>query len=206
MRIRSLLLLLTACTLLLSLSTRFGSTARAAAALPHSHHAMNTLGSSNAVKDDGAGAVTTSRIAVNAMPLAVDGGKTPDMVPDRIAYYHFIMATAIPANALPAHVARRDLLLDPVGFSKDDRDSFITALSGVREQLERIAQHRTAWVTDTPTARAALEALKGEEDQILDNTRLRLQNSFSSDGQNRLDAHVRRHVKRLIKIYGQVRP
>jgi hypothetical protein len=138
--------------------------------------------------------------------MVVDGSKTPENVSDRLAYYHFIMATAIPTNASPEQISRREALLNPVGFSKDDHDSFVAALTQVRDDLDQVTQDRKQYSTDTVTSRAALATLKQHEDQILENARIRLQTAFSSEGVTRLNAHLRDNVKRNIKIYGALLP
>jgi hypothetical protein len=138
----------------------------------------------------------------SALPTLVDGSLTPEAIPDRLAYYHFIMATAITCDAAAKEVDRRESLLREVGFSKRDHDSFIESLQDVRDRLDQVTIARKQWGVDTTPARAALAMLKQQEKKILDGARSKIQMALTGEGLDRLDTHIREHVKRNIKIYG----
>jgi hypothetical protein len=57
---------------------------------------------------------------------------------------------------------------------------------------------------DSPQSQAALAALKIQRDAIIQGAVTRLRGSLSPEGANRVDAFVMSHVKRNIKIYGDL--
>jgi hypothetical protein len=203
MRIRHCLLLLTLSLPLMALSTEWAKTPSAGTALDHgghSAHASVTRRAANTAKPSG---TSTGQIVTASLPVAVDGAQRPDLIPDSVAYYHFIMAAAVPSNPSTAHVSRRERILAHVGLSQGDHDAFLNALTNVREELDRIEADRKQWSFDTPSSRAALTVLKHQQTQVLDGARTRIQNALTSDGMTRLDSHVQQQVKRSIVIYGE---
>jgi len=125
------------------------------------------------------------------LPMAVDGAQTPDVIPDDLAYRHFIMAAAENQNASVEEISRRDALLSRVGLSKEDHDYFIIALTNLREQLDEIDRARTELATGSSTSESALDQLRLQQNQILDDARIRLLNSLSLEGATRLGMHIR---------------
>jgi hypothetical protein len=141
--------------------------------------------------------VGTPRTRPAALPIIVDGGTTPEAIPDELAYHHFIMAIAIPDNPSLVEVSRRNGLLDAVGLSKSDNASLIGALAHVREGLNTVSAMRAQSPIDPA-------ALKLKEDGIILTARERIWASVTADGFERLTNHIRGHVKTRIKIYGDV--
>lgn len=78
----------------------------------------------------------------------MDGSKNPELIPDDLAYRHFLMFVAEHANATAEEVRRRDSRLAPLHFSKQDHDFFISALAGVREKLDGIEVSRSKLAND----------------------------------------------------------
>jgi hypothetical protein len=134
-----------------------------------------------------------------SIPLVVDGANTPESVPDDIAYYHFIMATAATANPSTEEVARRARELDRVGLSNEDSAALVAALAGVREGLNEIdvARHVTGSVETEPK----LRSLKERETALLEDARTRLLSTLSARGLARVESYVQEEVKRHIRIY-----
>ncbi len=84
-----------------------------------------------------------------------------------------------------------------------DYDSFVSAVSGLRGQLDAIYQEREGTRMDAPDALSRLDALKNRHNQLLDQVRERLRTSLSFEGFVLLDSYVRDQVKRGIVIYGE---
>jgi hypothetical protein len=148
-----------------------------------------------------------SQRLVRGVPLLIsaDGEKTPELIPDRLAYKHFILITAKRINASAEQVDRRESILRNVGFSKADHDLFISALIGVREELDQIAaERRQVPNDDTPAAFASLTVLKQREDAVFNTATVTLETVFSPEGNTRLTAYIREHVKRHIVVYGDL--
>jgi hypothetical protein len=134
----------------------------------------------------------------------VDGSQTPELVPDEVAYRHFVMAAAAPDVPTPDEIARRAGYLARLGLAADDRNKAITALASVRDGLETLKREQARLTGDSPQSQAALAALKIQRDAIIQGAVTRLRGSLSPEGANRVDAFVMSHVKRNIKIYGDL--
>lgn len=157
----------------------------------------------------GSAPLSTAKLPQGGFSLAIsiDGAKNPERISDRIAYNHFIMVTAKTANASAEQFDRRESLLRQVGLSKEDHESYVAALTNVREELDRIASERRQWPANgTASERAALTVLKQQEYDVLEDARLRLETALSPEGKTRLQRHIRGHVKRRIVVYGTPPP
>ena len=164
---------------------------------PHAAHGPQAPTSPNAASRP----QTVSNIAA-ALPIAVDGSKTPERIPDHIAYYHFITAVAKPAHASAPQLAKRNAWLARVGLSQYDQDQLDQALSNVSDALGSVARSRKGLSARSLAGAAALAKLKTREQDILEGARARLQGSLSWEGAARVDRHVQEHIKRHIVIYG----
>jgi hypothetical protein len=151
----------------------------------------------------GQGQVRTAETPGPGLRVAVNGAERPDLVPDSLAYYHFIMATALSQSPSPDELARRSRELDGVGLSRLDSDALITALSNVREQLDEVEVARQALSPGTQDSSSTSELLKAREVSIFENAIARIRNVLSEDGQRRLEYRIREFVKRNIVIYGE---
>jgi len=131
MRCKYLLPLLTA-TLLVAASRGLTLT-RPAANSMHRSHPLTSQPTSVA------GSVIRTKSAVLAGPnaahnptgsphlsVAVNGADTPESIPDDLAYYHFIKATAMLDDAPENDRQRRDALLTRAGLSGQDRPLSMT--------------------------------------------------------------------------------
>jgi hypothetical protein len=112
------------------------------------------------------------------------------------------MAIAEHRNPSVEEFRRRDSRLLPIHLSKQDSDSLVLALTGVREELEAIDQARVKVNKGSTTLDSLLLALKDQEDSVLAGARERLRSSFTTDGATRFDTYIRESVKRCIVIYG----
>jgi len=139
---------------------------------------------------------------IEALPVAVDGAKNPERIPDAMAYRHFLRAIAIHVKPSQDELARQDMLIGRIGLSAGDRDALKSAMESVREQLDAINEERQRVSSGTQPTPWSMAALRVQEQSLLDNSRVLVANSLSVDGAGRLDAHVQQHVKRSIVIYG----
>ena len=135
----------------------------------------------------------------------IDGELTPSLIPDEVAYRHFILAAAPYGEATPEQAARVHSYLDRLGLEDADRAHVAESLASVRFELSAIAANGSDATDDASRAAAAL-ANKLRKDVVLSDARARLQSTLSADGVAKLDAFVQRHVKLHIKIYGSPEP
>lgn len=138
------------------------------------------------------------------LPIAVDGAKAPELIPDKLAYYHFMIASAVPANSSADQLARRERVLNKAGLSKADRTAFELALGGLQDDLDRINASRSKLSPAAANLNAILKALKYEEAGALDAALSRVGTSLSSEGVALLDSHIQHYVKKHIVVYGEV--
>jgi hypothetical protein len=143
-----------------------------------------------------------SRTGSSALPLTVDGAKTPELVPDSVAYRHFVMALAEREDAAESRLERRNARLNELGLSTKDRASLLTALRTVRERLDRIAEDRKS--IGSSGSSPAMAALRLEHDEVVGGAVDRIKTFLSQLGRARVETYLREHVKRNIVIYGAV--
>jgi hypothetical protein len=122
------------------------------------------------------------------------------LIPDDLAYRHFLMAVAEHTNASGEEIRRRESRLLPLRFSKQDHDFFISALETVREKLDEIDSDRST--LNNAASESALETLKRQEDSALTGAAERVRSALTPAGLASLDEYIRETVKRQIVIYG----
>jgi hypothetical protein len=147
---------------------------------------------------------TTTQARHDTLPLTVDGSKTPELIPDHVAYGHFIAAVATPAAASSDVVARREGYLARVKLSDRDKAGLLSSLRNVREQLDDIQQRRRQGSRERPLTPAALRALKSEENETVRQVRSRIRSSMTPDGRATVENFLNNHVKRRTRIYGTI--
>jgi hypothetical protein len=135
------------------------------------------------------------------LSTVIDGRTNPELIPDELAYEHFILAISERQAASELEVRRREAFLRPLGLSSEDRNHVIFALTGVREALDAVEAKRQSLSagTDPDVSRRLIE-LKAERNTILKDARNRLH--LSSDGKARFDNYVKKEVKRRIVVLG----
>jgi len=135
------------------------------------------------------------------LSVIVDGAATPNLIPDALAYQHFL--TAIAAHPFPSteEQARQSAQLSALGLSPADRQALIANLAPFRAQLDNIQSARAA-VGSGPSAPTQLMNLRSQESTLAATTLQKIQGSLTADGMSLLDQYVRTHVKAHIKIYG----
>ncbi len=139
---------------------------------------------------------------VHELPVLVDGSKTPDQIPDDLAYHHFILSVAEHQKPAQIELTRRETRLRSVGLSAEDHARAISALAGLREKLDAIESARAENATALDSAVA--NALRAQEDAAIAGVRAAL-SRMSPDGQSKLHDYMTTHVKRCIRIYGGTR-
>lgn len=69
------------------------------------------------------------------LSVVVDGARTPDLIPDDLAYRHFILSIAERRNPSQAESRRREIRLKEIRLPGPDQDLLIAAVQGLREEL-----------------------------------------------------------------------
>jgi hypothetical protein len=133
----------------------------------------------------------------NQLPVLVDGSKTPDKIPDNLAYQHFFAAVAAHPSPSAQELARQNAQLLPLNLSTADRQNLVQALAVFRTGLDPIG----AALRSQPTP-AQAASLRQQKDELLANARTALSSSLTADGLGKLDEYVKTRVKKHIIIYG----
>jgi hypothetical protein len=131
----------------------------------------------------------------------VDGAQTPELVPDSLAYRHFVQAMAISFSPTSTELARQMSVFKQLALSSDDRQQFETIMNTVRYDLDDIAEERSLPATGNAVSAGALQA---RERRLLDDARSQLQNTLDTDDWARVERYVLEEVKRGVKIFGAV--
>lgn len=144
----------------------------------------------------------------HSMQLAVivDGSKTPDRIPDELAYQHFFLAISDPGQSSANAVSRQKAWLSRLELSAADELNLATIVNQLRKELDSIELSVNQVAAD-PNRSAAqknqvLGAVKQQRQTAVAATVSRLRATMSAQGWSITDAHVRNHVKRNIVIYG----
>jgi hypothetical protein len=138
------------------------------------------------------------------LPILVDGSKTPDQIPDALAYQHYFTAIAAHPSPSAQEQARQAAQLLVLHLSPADQQVLIASLAPFRTQLDQI---EAGWVqlAGAPTnanAAAQFTALRAQQSALAAATLANLRQSLTSDGASSLDQYVKTHVKAHIVIYG----
>jgi hypothetical protein len=147
-------------------------------------------------------AVSDNGAAGAPVVLTVDGQLTPELVPDDLAYRHFLSVTAVGSRSSAADLRRRDAILEHLGLSGADRRAYIDATLTVSDALQRLDRQMEASHQDV----SAVDALKEQKRQVLDDAARRVNTSLSAGGAATLRSHINERVKRHIRIYRQAIP
>lgn len=127
----------------------------------------------------------------------IDGAENPEMIPDDVAYRHFIRATASSATSMD--VERRTVFLREAGLSPSDTQAYSLALGNVANELKSVEERRKA--AGTAQSSASLANFKQLEDQAIVAARTRVEGALSAEGRAKLATHLRQNIKRRIKMF-----
>jgi hypothetical protein len=153
----------------------------------HAHHPQYA-------QDSGALAATMrDRQKIAQLAPYLDGAKNPELIPDSVAYGHFIRATA--SATTPADVSRRKVFLDRAGLSVPEQTVYVNALGTAGEALEEVKRQRRAKGPMTPGAVQKLEM------EAVSNAEARIRAALPPTARAKLDAHINSYIKRRIKMY-----
>ena len=116
-------------------------------------------------------------------PGWVDGSKTPNLIPDRIAYRLVFMSLMLPASPDQTAINRQETRLKQIGFSATDE-------TVLKQTLTMFA-----------SSYSTLKQTNGEAAQtwaLVQATRSSLQTQLSADGNSKFSAYVALEKQRMI--------
>lgn len=136
--------------------------------------------------------------AINTLPVAIDGAKTPDKISDQLAYRHFIAAVALSPMASVDEIDRRNDFLSLTDLLPDDISRFVTKIGHVKDQLDTFERTRRSEVVSLET----LAQVNGQQASLLDEVTADVLQSLTEDGRTKFERFIRERVKRRIVVYG----
>ena len=139
-------------------------------------------------------------VSVKSLSISVDGRKSPEQIPDRLAYRHFVAAVVVRAGATLSEIHRRDALLSQIGLSSADYERFVTATRFVRDDLDNIENERKL-ARNKGQAAIVATALRLRRDAILENAVDNMLASLEPVGRTAFYTFIQVHVKPRIVIY-----
>jgi hypothetical protein len=131
------------------------------------------------------------------LPVLVDGSKTPEKIPDNLAYEHYFTALSVPQSPTAVDLDRQAAQLKALQLSAADRQALVNSMVAFRTQLDQIANA----ALPANTADQVL-ALRTQKTTLVTTTVNNVRQMLSSDGANRLDQYIKTHVKARIVILG----
>ncbi|MGO9093988.1 MAG: hypothetical protein ACLQGV_02100 [Bryobacteraceae bacterium] len=142
--------------------------------------------------------------ATAQLPVLVDGSKTPDQIPDALAYQHYFMAVAAHPSPSAQEQSRQDAQLLPLQLSAADQQALILRLASFRTQLDQLENNlaNSANATPAPSTPSQLASPNAQQAALATAALAGLRQSLTPDGASRLDQYVQTRVKAHIVIYG----
>lgn len=101
------------------------------------------------------------------LTVLADGKNSPELIPDDLAYRHFVMALSAPQIPSSDESRRRESLLRPLNLTSGDHDALIGALAGVKENLDAMNKTRDTLTSRDAAAASKLLALRDQERALL---------------------------------------
>lgn len=125
----------------------------------------------------------------------IDGSKTPEKIPDEVAWLMLFQTVADGPNA-PAFAVRAALLRQS-GLADSDIQLVVSAAT---DAMSRIAAMEASVPKASMGSDAATQALRSQRDAILHDAIDGLSKRLSPDAANKFTRHVNDHVKRRTHI------
>jgi hypothetical protein len=135
---------------------------------------------------------------ITTLVVIVDGSKNPELIPDALAWRHFLTAIATHEQPTAQEQLRQQAQFAPLALATADAQQISGLLGKMMTQLEAIEEARE----NSDGANSTLAALKAQEDAVIASTIAAVRAAVSSDGLSHLSGYIGKTVKGNIKIYG----
>lgn len=126
------------------------------------------------------------------------------MVPDDLAYQHFLLAFSIPASAGALEQKRQDAQLESLGLNPDEKAGLRRELALFRSQWEELNQR---WALAGSQAQVDVQSqilaeVKKQRSSLSASAMARIRRFLTPESAEKLDRHIQTRVKSRIIIYG----
>jgi hypothetical protein len=128
---------------------------------------------------------------VTELVVIADGSKNPELIPDALAWRHFLTAIATHEQPTAQEQLRQQAQFAPLALATADAQQIAGLLGKMMTQLEAIEKARE----NSNGANSTLATLKAQEDAAIASTTAAVQAAVSSDGLSRLSGYIGKTVK-----------
>jgi len=143
----------------------------------------------------------TTQTQIVVPPGTIDGAKTPDQIPDVVAYRLFFVSVAVPPSATADKQERQRTYLARIGLGDPDLAALIAKLTDFYAQYAdfRKRENDAADQTRAKGMPVDVRASVVRRDALVQSIRNELKSALTPAGMELLDAHVQRE-KQGMKI------
>jgi|GEM_PF-2893493 len=141
------------------------------------------------------------------LPVAVDGAKNPEKIPEDLAAQHFLLAISVPASPSPVELKRQEAQLASLGLAPAERAVVKQELARFRQQWDELeVQWERAGRQAQPEEQSrAVSAISAARRGLAASTISRIRGLLSVESGEKLERHIQTRVKSRIIIYGTAR-
>jgi hypothetical protein len=139
-----------------------------------------------------------------ALPVLIDGSKSPGSVPDELAYKLFILSTLPPTEDTKLSLKLRQLRMAKLGFDASDQETYLRIVKVAANTINKNTAKRNALAkTQGPSVetRAAMKMLKNQDEHALDYAKKQLDTLLTPEARQRFESYIQNDVKTKVKIY-----
>jgi hypothetical protein len=141
-----------------------------------------------------------ARSQTQVAPGTVDGSKSPELIPDNVAYRLVFVSLAIPPNATAAQQRRQGAFLARIGLNESDSLVLLTKLSSFYTRYADFRKHENdaadqARGTGVPIDGTWVRLSIQRRDALVQSVRDELRTVLSPNGMNLLDTFVQKEKR-----------
>jgi hypothetical protein len=139
-------------------------------------------------------------VPITQIPGAIDGAKTPELIPDAIAYRLFFEAIAEPPSATTAQLRRQRMKLLQARLEEDDLNVIASVMADFHHKLEQFkADYAFAHEPGTTGQLSVdIEAWRSRRDEIVDGAHASLRQQMTPLGLKRLDDYIQTRKRQMV--------
>lgn len=134
-------------------------------------------------------------MGTQAPPNVIDGSKTPELIPDSVAYRLWLVAVAEDPADAPS--PRQQSHLRAAGLGDSDLLAASKILANFKTRYAQLIAEYNAAATANPNSNDGLSGFLSDRGILVQNTRDELKAALTPKGMTSLDAHVQSEKTRM---------
>ncbi len=138
------------------------------------------------------------------LPVAVDGAKNPEKIPEDLAVQHFLLAFSAPASPSPVELKRQEAQLASLGLAPAERAVVKQELARFRQQWDELELQweRAGRQAQAEEQSRAVATIAAGRRGLAASAISRIRGLLSAESGEKLERHIQTRVKSRIIIYG----